>query len=42
MTAWETFVAHQRKLAGREATPKLVCIDIQPYQTVQAVERATL
>ncbi|MCC7339289.1 MAG: TROVE domain-containing protein, partial [Pirellulaceae bacterium] len=39
MTAWETFVAHQRKLAGREAAPKLVCIDIQPYQTVQAVER---
>lgn len=39
MTAWETFVAHQRKLVGREAAPKLVCIDIQPYQTVQAVER---
>jgi len=40
MTAWEAFVANQRKLAGKEASPKLVCIDLQPYQTVQACERA--
>ncbi len=42
MTAWETFVAHQRKLAGSAAAPKLVCIDLQPYQTVQACERADI
>jgi 60 kDa SS-A/Ro ribonucleoprotein len=42
MTAWEAFVAHQRKLAGKEANPKLVCIDLQPYQTVQACERADI
>ena len=42
MTAWETFVANQRKLAGKEATPKLVNIDLQPYQTVQACERADI
>lgn len=40
MTAWEAFVANQRKLAGKEACPKLVCIDLQPYRTVQACERA--
>ncbi|MFN9627747.1 MAG: vWA domain-containing protein [Planctomycetota bacterium] len=40
MTAWEAFVANQRKLAGKETSPKLVCIDLQPYQTVQACERA--
>lgn len=39
MTAWERFVANQRKLAGKAADPKLVCIDIQPYQTTQATER---
>jgi 60 kDa SS-A/Ro ribonucleoprotein len=42
MTAWEAFVANQRKLAGKEAHPKLVCIDLQPYQTVQACERADI
>ncbi len=42
MTAWEDFVANQRKLAGKEATPKLVNIDLQPYQTVQACERADI
>jgi len=42
MTAWEAFVANQRKLAGKEANPKLVCIDLQPYQTVQAGERADI
>lgn len=42
MTAWEAFVANQRKLAGRDANPKLVCIDIQPYQTTQACERADI
>jgi len=42
MTAWEAFVANQRKLAGMDANPKLVCIDLQPYQTVQACERADI
>jgi 60 kDa SS-A/Ro ribonucleoprotein len=42
MTAWEAFVANQRKLAGKEASPKLVCIDLQPYRTVQACERADI
>jgi 60 kDa SS-A/Ro ribonucleoprotein len=42
MTAWESFVANQRKLADKEANPKLVCIDLQPYQTVQACERADI
>ena len=50
MSAWESFVANQRKLAGKEASeptalaagPKLVCIDIQPYQTTQAVERSDI
>ena len=40
MTEWTEFVENQRKLAGREAAvPKLVCIDLQAYQTVQAPER---
>ena len=36
MSAWTSFVANQRKLAGKQADPKLICIDIQPYQTTQA------
>ncbi len=42
MTAWESFVANQRKLAGKEARPKLINIDLQPYQTVQACERTDI
>ncbi len=42
MSAWERFTANQRKLAGRAANPKLVCIDIQPYRTTQAAERADI
>jgi 60 kDa SS-A/Ro ribonucleoprotein len=42
MTAWDRFVKTQRKLTGRESNPKLVCIDVQPYQTVQAVERTDI
>jgi 60 kDa SS-A/Ro ribonucleoprotein len=42
MTAWEAFIANQRKLAGKDAAPKLVNIDLQPYQTVQACERADI
>jgi 60 kDa SS-A/Ro ribonucleoprotein len=42
MTAWNAFVANQRKLAGKETHPKLVNIDLQPSQTVQACERADI
>jgi 60 kDa SS-A/Ro ribonucleoprotein len=42
MSAWEAFVANQRKLASKEEAPKLVNIDLQPYQTVQACERADI
>lgn len=42
MTAWGDFVNHQRKLAGGNVNPKLVCIDLQPYKTVQAYERADI
>ena len=42
MTAWERFVSNQRKRFGRESAPKLVCIDIQPYQTTQAPDRSDI
>ncbi len=42
MTAWEAFVANQRKLAGKEANPKLVKHRSATYQTVQACERADI
>ena len=38
MTAGEAFVANQRKLADKDAAPKLVNFDLQSYQTVQACE----
>jgi 60 kDa SS-A/Ro ribonucleoprotein len=34
MTEWQTFVANQQRLGVR--SPKLVCLDIQPYVTTQA------
>ena len=48
MTAWEAFVANQRKLnvsgsaLAAGSSPKLINIDLQPYQTVQACERADI
>ena len=47
MTAWDAFVANQRRLNEPTAlaagfTPKLVNIDLQPCQTVQACERADI
>ena len=40
MTEWNEFVENLRKFAGRKAAaPKLICIDLQAYQTVQAPER---
>jgi 60 kDa SS-A/Ro ribonucleoprotein len=37
MTEWQKFVANQRRLGV--SSPKLVCIDIQPYGSTQAPER---
>jgi 60 kDa SS-A/Ro ribonucleoprotein len=37
MTEWQKSVANQRRLGV--ASPKLVCIDIQPYGSTQAPER---
>jgi 60 kDa SS-A/Ro ribonucleoprotein len=42
MTAWESFVAKQRKLAVKEAHPELIHIDLQPYETVQVCKRADI
>jgi 60 kDa SS-A/Ro ribonucleoprotein len=47
MTAWEAFVANQQRLSNLTAlaavsSPKLVNIDLQPYQTVQACERTDI
>jgi 60 kDa SS-A/Ro ribonucleoprotein len=46
MTEWQQFVANQRKLLPQAQTasggPKLVCIDIQPYGSTQAPERADI
>ena len=39
MTEWQQFVQNQRRLAGRELPPKLVCIDLQAYTTTQAPDR---
>jgi 60 kDa SS-A/Ro ribonucleoprotein len=40
MTEWLDFVKNQRQLSGsKAAAPKLVCINLQAYQTVQAPER---
>jgi 60 kDa SS-A/Ro ribonucleoprotein len=40
MTEWQTFVKNQLRLGGHDIpAPKLVCIDIQPYETTQAPER---
>lgn len=40
MTEWQKFVKNQRRI-GNES-PKLVCIDIQPYGSTQAPERADI
>ncbi len=38
MTEWNKFVKNQRRL-GKNANPKLVCINLQAYTTSQAPER---
>ena len=40
MDEWQTFVGHQKRLGV--SSPKLVCIDIQPYGSTQAPERADI
>ncbi len=46
MTEWQRFVANQRKLLPQAHSagggPRMVCIDIQPYGTTQAPERADI
>ncbi len=43
MSEWQTFVKNQIRLGGHgTASPKLVCIDIQPYGSSQAPERADI
>ena len=37
LSEWQTFVANQQRMGVR--SPKLVCIDIQPYGSTQAPER---
>jgi 60 kDa SS-A/Ro ribonucleoprotein len=40
MTAWQEFVKNQQRLGT--TNPKLICIDIQPYGTTQALDRADI
>jgi len=43
MSQWQKFTNNQLKLRGHEiASPKLVCIDLQPNTTTQAPERADI
>ena len=43
MTEWQSFVKNQLRLGGHGIpAPKLVCIDIQPYGSTQAPERADI
>jgi hypothetical protein len=40
MTQWQTFVKNQKRFGVQ--SPKLVCIDIQPYGSTQAPDRANI
>ena len=43
MTEWQGFVKNQLRLGGHAIpSPKLVCIDLQPYTTTQAPERSDI
>jgi 60 kDa SS-A/Ro ribonucleoprotein len=42
MTEWQQFVHNQARLAPRQSSPKLVCIDLQAYTTTQAPDRADI
>ena len=40
MTEWQKFVKNQKRLGV--ASPKLVCIDLQPYDSTQAPDRSDI
>ena len=43
MEEWQKFVQNQLRLGGHGiASPKLVCIDVQPYATTQAPDRSDI
>lgn len=43
MTEWQEFVKNQLRIGGPDfVDPKLICIDIQPYGSTQAPERADI
>ena len=43
MDEWKTFVKNQMDLGGHDIpSPKLICLDLQPYGTSQAPERADI
>ena len=43
MTEWQRFVQNQMRLGGHGIpSPKLICIDLQPYNTVQAPDRGDI
>jgi len=43
MTQWQAFTANQKRLHGSDwAGPRLVCINLQAYATVQAPERTDI
>jgi 60 kDa SS-A/Ro ribonucleoprotein len=43
LTAWNEFVKNQARLQGAMGvSPKLACIDLQPYTTTQAPERSDI
>lgn len=42
LTAWQQFVANQVRLGAMSGDVRLVCIDVQPYATTQAPERADI
>jgi 60 kDa SS-A/Ro ribonucleoprotein len=43
MTEWQEFVKNQLRLGGHAIpSPKLVCIDLQPYTTTQAPDRSDI
>jgi 60 kDa SS-A/Ro ribonucleoprotein len=42
MTAWGQFLANQARLGQSPLDLKLICIDLQPYTTVQAPDRGDI
>jgi 60 kDa SS-A/Ro ribonucleoprotein len=43
VTQWQEFVKNQMRLGGHGIpSPKLICIDLQPYTTTQALDRSDI